>query len=86
MSELLIQLLDYFKDIEIEFVLKKSNLKPDFFGTLQVQFSNNWFVSVVDDNGEFSIMINFDEDSFYSNYEKSDVKEVADSIIQVMNY
>lgn len=85
-SDLLIDLLTYFETVEIEFVLKKSNFKPSFFGTLQSQFANNWSISVVDDNGEFSVMASLDGESVYFSYKKDEVAEVANQIIRVMNY
>lgn len=86
MSPLIINLLNVMSDYDISFVIKKSELKPKEYGTLRVKFDNEWVVSVVDDNGEYSVQVSKDNFATYYNFKDAEVEEVKAIILDVESY
>ena len=86
MSSLIINLLNVLLDDDISFVIKKSELKPTEYGTLQAEFDNEWAVSIVDDNGEYSVQVSKDNFATYYNFEDAEVEEVKAIILDVKSY
>lgn len=86
MSPLIINLLKAMLDDDISFTIKKSELKPKEYGTLQVEFDNGWCISVVDDNGEYSIQTTKDEYDFYYNCHSSEVEKVKGLVLRTKYY